>query len=96
MYVFLQAYRPPSVESKTANQPLFAFVSLFQNNIKAYETQPVAVVPQSGSRLGLTPLSFNLDIHGLAPGEYACQVTVLDPSTSKGTFWRASILVVSD
>jgi VWFA-related protein len=94
IYVFLQAYRPPSTESKAADPPLFAFVSLFQNNIKAYETQPVAVVPQSGSRLGLTPLSFNVDSHGLAPGEYTCQVTVLDPSTAKATFWRAPIMLV--
>jgi hypothetical protein len=94
LYVFLQAYRPTG--SIANNQPLFAFVSLYQGNTKAYESQPIAVVPQSGSRLGLTPLNFNIDIHALTPGEYQCQVAVLDPSTSKVTFWRASIMMVSD
>jgi len=96
LYVSLQAYRPSTAAGPVNSQPLFAFVSLYQGNTKAYESQPIAVVPQSGNRLGPTPLNFNIDIHGLAPGEYQCQVAVLDPSTSKATFWRASIMVVSD
>jgi hypothetical protein len=40
------------------------------------------------------PLSFNLGINQLAPGEYDCQVTVLDPATLKASFWRAPILLV--
>jgi len=45
-------------------------------------------------RLGTTPLSF--DVEHLAPGEYDCQVTVLDPADSKATFWRAPIKIMAE
>jgi hypothetical protein len=55
--------------------------------------------PRTGSGQawrGTTPFNFNLDLHELPPGEYTCQVTVLDSSTSKATFWRAPILLVAE
>jgi len=30
----------------------------------------------------------------LMPGDYECQVTVLDPATQKAAFWRAPIRIV--
>jgi len=99
MYVYLQAYRPAQAasaptETKGPTQALMAFVGLYSGGDKAYETQPVAVIPPVGSRLGVTPFSFSIDLHGLAAGEYECQVTVVDPATAKATFWRAPILVL--
>ncbi len=91
MYVFLEAYKPAPAAT---SQPLFAFVSLYRASVKAFETPPIAVVPNAASRLGKVPLSFSLGIDGLAPGEYDCQITVIDPSTLKQTFWRAPILLV--
>jgi hypothetical protein len=101
MYVYLQAYRPAQpasapTETKAPAQPLLAFVSLYSGSDKAYETEPVAVTPPAASRLGVTPLTFNLDLHGLAAGEYECQVTVVDPATSRATFWRAPILLLGE
>jgi hypothetical protein len=40
------------------------------------------------------PMSFSLGVNGLAPGEYDCQVTILDPATQKASFWRAPIVLV--
>jgi len=94
MFVYLQAYRPQQPDTKPLAQPLLGFVSLFSADAKALETQPIAVTPQPGSRLGVTPMSFNLNLQALAPGEYTCQVTVLDPATSKATFWRAPIVIL--
>jgi VWFA-related protein len=95
MFVYLQAYRPQQPDSKPPAQPLLGFVSLFSSDAKALETQPIAVTPQLGSRLGVTPMSFNLNLQTLAPGEYTCQITVLDPATSKASFWRAPVLLVA-
>jgi hypothetical protein len=39
-------------------------------------------------------LSFDLGVDNLPRGSYDCQVTVIDPSTQKAAFWRASILLV--
>jgi VWFA-related protein len=87
IYVYLQAYEqgPASVE------PLVVFVTLYQGNKKALETQPVEVNHAFDNRLKTIPLGFNIALAQLPPGEYQCQVTVLDPSAQKAAFWRAPV-----
>ena len=102
LYVFLQAYKPSAglgasttAQSPTPppSQPLMAFVTLYSNGAEAFKSQPIAVAPNPATRLGVTPLSFNVSVASLKPGEYECQVTVLDPSTAKAAFWRAPIVI---
>jgi VWFA-related protein len=97
IYVYLQAYKqtPTGIPPTQApGNPLFAYVSLYLGDAKAFETPPTAVVPSQASRLGTMPISFKLGVDGLPPGEYDCQVTVLDPATLKTSFWRAPIVLV--
>lgn len=94
LYVFLQAYKPASTTSAPVSQPFLAFVSLYLAGNKVLETPPTAVAPNGATRLGVSPLSFSVNLKDLAPGEYDCQVTVLDPSTRKSTFWRAPVRLV--
>ena len=94
MYVYLQAYKQPPQGSPPASQPLFAFVSLYLSGNKVLETAPTAVVPSATSRLGTMPFNFGVDLDRLAAGNYDCQITILDPTTQKATFWRAPILIV--
>ncbi len=99
LYVFLQAYQPPPAPAAGAAspapspQPLVAFVTLFHDQKKAFETQPIAVSP-TATRLGITPLSFTLTPSQLPPGDYDCQVTILNPATQRATFWQSPILLV--
>lgn len=93
LYVYLQAYQQ-NAATAAALRPLVAFVSFYQGQKKVFETQPVAVTSASTSRLGAVPLSFSIGLNQLVPGQYDCQVTVLDPSGMKGTFWQAPIMVV--
>ena len=95
IYVYLQAYKPPqTAPGAPANtQPLLAFVSLYSGGKEIYKTPPIAVEPNAATRLGVTPLSFDFDVQKLVAGQYDCQVTVLDPSTSKAAFWRAPIVI---
>jgi VWFA-related protein len=90
LYVYLQAYQPAAVTAK----PLVAFVSFYQGQTKVFETQPMAVTPAATNRLGAVPLSFSIGLNQLPPGEYDCQVTVLDPTETKGTFWQGQIKLV--
>jgi hypothetical protein len=46
------------------------------------------------NRLKTVPLSFSIVLNQLPPGEYDCQVTVLDPTGQKGTFWQAPVMLV--
>ena len=73
---------------------MIAFVSFYQGEKKIYETQPMAVTPAMQSRLGTVPLNFTLHLNELPPGRYDCQVTILDPTDSKGTFWQSQIMIV--
>jgi VWFA-related protein len=92
VYVYLQAYRQvPAGDT----HPFVAFVSLYSGGKKAFETPPIAVAPNAGSRLGTTPLNFSFGVKDLAAGEYECQVTVIDPATLKASFWRAPIKLVA-
>jgi VWFA-related protein len=90
LYVYLQAYQSAAATAK----PLVAFVSFYQGQTKVFETQPMAVTPPATNRLGTVPLSFSIGLSQLPPGEYDCQVTVLDPTETKGTFWQSQIKVV--
>jgi VWFA-related protein len=95
-YVFLQAYEPrvdPGNAGTAATDPLVAFVTLYRDGAKVYETQPLAARPAPGSRLGTVPLSFDMEPGQLKPGEYDCQVTILNPNGGKAAFWRAPILL---
>jgi hypothetical protein len=40
------------------------------------------------------PLQFTIPLEGIPTGRYECQVSVLDPSGAKATFWRAPIVIV--
>ena len=90
LYVYLQAYQSAAATAK----PLVAFVSFYQGQTKVFETQPMAVTPAATSRLGTVPLSFSISLNQLPPGEYDCQVTILDPTDTKGTFWQGQIMLV--
>jgi hypothetical protein len=65
---------------------VIVFVSLHRDRKKAFESASVAAIPQAGSRLGMALLSFSIRPGDLAPGEYQCQVTVLDPSGCRAAF----------
>jgi VWFA-related protein len=90
MYVYLQAYE----QGAPGIQPLIAFVSFYRAQTKAFETQPIEVTDALNNRLKTMPLSFSIALNPLPPGEYDCQVTVLDPTGQKGTFWQAPVMLV--
>ena len=100
LYVYLQAYNSAAVGTAAASvpakpaTPLIAFVSLYRQGKKAFESPSVAVAPPPESRLGVVPLNFQIELGNLAPGQYQCQVTVLDPSGHRVAFWVNPIMLV--
>ena len=96
LFVYLQAYTgsPSATATDKPAGPLVAFVSLYQDQKKAFEWVPIAVAPNQGSRLGMVPLSFTVSLGGLAAGRYECQVSVLDPAEHRAAFWQGSIMLV--
>ena len=103
IYIYLQAYKPGAANAiassagavpKSTPDPLLAFVTLYSNGSEAFKTQPIAVIPNAATRLGVTSMSFSVSAASLKPGQYDCQITVLDPATAKANFWRSPIVIV--
>lgn len=90
MFVYLQAYQQ-GVETA---QPMMAFVTFFQGGAKVFESVPISVSEASTNRLKTLPMKFSFPLEKLEPGEYLCQVTVLDAKASKAAFWQAPILLI--
>ncbi len=90
MYVYAQAYQ----QDAPAAQPLVAFVSFYRGRTKAFETQPLEVKTAAANRLKTMALQFSIALNTLTPGEYDCQITVLNPEDQKAAFWRAPVVVI--
>ena len=90
LYVFLQAYE----RGATNTLPMVAFVSFYQGQVKAFETAPLAVTQGLDAKSKAVPLRFSLSLDKLPPGQYDCQVTVLDPTGQKASFWQAPIVLI--
>ncbi len=102
MYVFLQAYEKDGAGAANASSetaataaptPLFAYVSFYRGQKMVMETPPIAVTPEPATRLGIVPLSFQVGLGKLAPGEYQCQVSVLDPAGRRAGFWQGPVML---
>jgi len=90
LYVYLQAYE----RAATTTQPLYAFVTFYRGQTKAFETPPLPVTEGLDPKSKAVPLRFSISLAKLAVGEYNCQVTVLDPSGQKAAFWQAPVMLV--
>jgi VWFA-related protein len=90
LYVYLQAYERDALTT----QPLIALVKFFHEGETPVEI-PASIV-KDGLDLGskAVPLKLTVSLNSLMPGEYTCQITVLDTTTQKAAFWQTSIRVV--
>jgi VWFA-related protein len=90
MYVYLQAYEPTA----TSVQPIVAFVTFYRGQQKAFETPPLPVTDGLDNKLHTVPLKFSLALNDLHPGRYNCQVTVVNPTDGKASYWQAPVVLV--
>ena len=99
MYVYLQAFEyeldaDGKKKGATAVQPLVAYVSFYKGSAKAMETPPVKVTEGLDPKSHMLPVKLSFSLAKLKPGEYNCQVTVLDPTGKKAAFWQAPVMVI--
>jgi len=89
LFVFLQAYQ----RDAPAMRPLVAFVSIFKGAEKVFDAAPVEIRTGWDAQSGIVPIRFAVALSTVSPGEYDCQVTVLDARSGKAAFWRAPIVI---
>jgi len=90
MFVYLQAYEMGAESIR----PLVAYVTFYKGDEQVYETEPIQVAQAMTNRLKTMPLHLTVPMSQLAPGEYKCQVSVLDPNGQKAAFWVGPVVVV--
>lgn len=90
MFVYLQAYQQGTEDA----QPLAAYVTFYRGETKAFETTALTATETIANRLRTMPLKFQIPLEQLVPGEYTCQVTVLDAHRKKAAFWRAPVMII--
>jgi len=90
MYIYLQAYE----RNATEMQPLVAYVTFYRGLVKQFETTPLQIVDGLDPKSKAVPLKFSFSLEKLPPGEYTCQVTVLDPTNQKAAFWQAPVMLI--
>ncbi len=90
MYVYLQAYEQGAADV----QPVVAFVTLYRGQDKKLETRPVEFTYRLSNHAKAVPLHFDVPLNQLLPGEYDCQVTVLNPTGNEAAFWRTPVRIV--
>jgi hypothetical protein len=87
LFVFLHAYD----HGPAARRPVIAFVTLFRDGRKAFETEALSFAATWPPNARAVPIRITLPATPLSPGSYECQVTVLDPASGRAAFWRDAI-----
>ncbi len=90
MHVYFQAYQ----NNATAMEPLIAYITFFRGQSKSFETSALSVTEGLNPKSKAVPLSFSIALDKLLPGEYNCQVSILDPNGKKAAFWQAPVMLV--
>jgi hypothetical protein len=92
MFVYLQAYE----KDVTAVRPLVAYVTFFKAGTKAMQTPVMRVADGLDPKSHMLPIKLSFSLAKLKPGDYDCQVTILDPTTQKASFWQAPVMMFHD
>lgn len=90
MYVYLQAFE----KGATTAAPLTARVAFYNGQTKVLETPGVTARDGLDPKSKMLPIRIDVGLGSLKPGEYVCQVTVVDPATQKSATWQTPVTVV--
>jgi hypothetical protein len=75
-------------------RPMGAYVTFYKGSTKVMETPPVKVTTGMDPHSRMLPMKLSFALDKLKPGEYNCQVTVLDPIGQKAAFWQAPVMMI--
>lgn len=93
LYVYFEVYEPgKSEDSRTPS--LSADLALFRGRAKTFESTPVRVQKLNSRRSDTAAFQFQVPLKGIQPGQYTCQVNVIDEQARKFAFSRAPIVVL--
>jgi hypothetical protein len=90
MFVYFEAYRQNEVQA----QAFVAYVAFYRNQLKAFETAPIAAIDELDAKSRALPFRFSIPLSNIPSGEYSLQISVLDPNSQKVSFWLAPVMLI--
>jgi hypothetical protein len=90
LLIYLQAYERDAADT----QPLAAYVTFYRGQEKAWQLPARVIADGLHPRSKAVPIRLAVPLGDLTPGEYTCQLTILDTTGQKAAFWQAPILLV--
>jgi len=93
LYVYFEVY-DPGVDGEAKQPAVAASLSLFRDKTKAFESTPVRPVETAAGRPRALPFQLQAPLASLDPGQYTCQVTVVDEAGRKFGFSRARLVLL--
>ncbi len=90
LFAYFEVY-DAGVEPRVA-----ATLSLIQGDVKAFESTPVQVRELVPKRRHATPVQMQVPLASVTPGQYTCQLTVIDEANGKFAFVRAPLLLLNN
>jgi VWFA-related protein len=89
LYVYFEVYDPAG--DKTPS--VAADLSMFRGKAKVFESEPVHATQTIASRPGAVAFQFQMPLTSVKPGEYVCQLNVIDEQARTFAFARAPLVV---
>lgn len=92
LFVLFEVYEPGSTPAQTLD--LEASVSLFNRKGKALESEAVVIDSRPGEKSPSVPVQLRVPLENLPPGDYLCQVSVVDKAGKKFAFHRTPMVIL--
>jgi len=94
LYVTFDVYDAAPDPEHNSGRRVAVMMSLFNDKgTKAFEAGPVKATEIAATRPNAVPVQIQVPLKSLAPGHYACQLTVIDEVGRKFAFPRANLVV---
>jgi hypothetical protein len=90
LLVYLEAYQPAA----EAAQMMVATVSFYRGKIKAFESAPIRIADGLNPKSKAVPIRFSVPLDKLQPGQYICQVSLVQPAVEKFAVWRSQMVLL--
>jgi len=90
LYVYFEVYDPGTEASPSVTAELM----IFRGRTKAFESAPVRQTKVKSGHPGTLAFEFQLPLANIPPGQYVCQVSVIDEQARKFGFARSPLVVM--
>ena len=90
LYVYFEVYDPGSENSPSVTAELM----MFRGKSKAFESAPIRVTKPKQGRQNTLTFQFEIPLANVSPGQYTCQVSVIDEQGRKFGYARSPVIVM--